>query len=75
MRTTATIAKRLAEIGGLRDGIDPAHATDVLWFYFGYSSCFTLHDNNGWTYEQAEHWLAEQACRELLKAKPASRRK
>lgn len=64
--TTVAIAKRLEELGGLREGIDAAHAADVLWFYFGYSSYFTLHDDNGWTYERAEHWLAGQACHELL---------
>ena len=65
------IAERLAQLGALRDGIDTAHAVDVLWFYFGYSSYFTLHDDNGWSYQQAERWLAGQARRELLS--PASR--
>jgi AcrR family transcriptional regulator len=60
------IAKRLATLGALRQGIDVAAAVDLLWFYFGYTSYFTLHDDNGWSYERAEHWLAEQACRELL---------
>jgi len=60
------IAERLAQLGALRDGIDTAHAVDVLWFYFGYSSYFTLHDDNGWSYQRAERWLAAQARRELL---------
>jgi len=60
------IAERLAQLGALRDGIDTAHAVDVLWFYFGYSSYFTLHDDNGWSYQRAERWLAGQARRELL---------
>ena len=38
----------------------------MLWFYFGYSSYFTLHDDNGWSYRRAERWLAGQARRELL---------
>jgi len=29
---------------------------------------FTLHDDNGWPYERAERWLADQACRERLSA-------
>jgi hypothetical protein len=41
----------------------------VLWFYFGYASLFTLHDDNSWSYERAEQWLANQACRELLSAR------
>lgn len=60
------IAKRLAKLGALRRGIDIAYAVDLFWFYFGYTSYFTLHDDNGWSYERAEHWLADQACRELL---------
>ena len=59
-------AERLAQLGALRPGTNIGHAVDVLWFYFGYSSYFTLHDDNGWTYQRAEHWLAEQARRELL---------
>jgi AcrR family transcriptional regulator len=60
------VAERLAKLGALREGIDVADAVDVLWFYFGYSSYFTLHDDNGWSYEHAEQWLADQACRALL---------
>jgi hypothetical protein len=29
----------------------------VFWFYFRCSGLFTLHDENGWSYERAEHWL------------------
>jgi len=60
------IAERLAKLGALRRGIDVAAAIDLFWFYFGYTAYFTLHDDNGWSYERAEHWLADQACRELL---------
>jgi len=60
------VAERLAQLGALRPGIDTGHAVDVLWFYFGYSSYFTLHDENGWSYRRAERWLAGQARRELL---------
>lgn len=60
------IADRLVQLGGLRPGIHAADAVDLLWFYFGYSSYFTLHDDNGWSYEQAERWLASQAITALL---------
>jgi AcrR family transcriptional regulator len=62
----AEFAEQLVELGALRDGIDQQYAVDMLWFYFGYSSYFTLHDYNGWSYKRAEQWLVEQACRELL---------
>jgi AcrR family transcriptional regulator len=67
------VAAQLAKLGALCPGIDTAHAVDVLWFYFGYSSFFTLHDDNGWTYERAEHWLADQACGELLSGRRAAK--
>ena len=60
------VAEQLDKLRALRRGIDVAQAVDVLWFYFGYGSYFTLHDENGWSYERAERWLADQACRELL---------
>jgi AcrR family transcriptional regulator len=66
------IAERLLRLGALRPGIDAAAAVDLFWFYFGYTSYFTLHDDNGWPYDRAEHWLADQACRELL-TKPGGR--
>jgi len=61
------IAQRLMDLGALRDGIDGKHAAEVLWFYFGYSGLFTLHDDNGWSYERAERWLCDEASRTLLR--------
>jgi len=60
------IAERLARLGDLQPGISVADAVDLLWFYFGYSSYFTLTDDNGWPYERAERWLADQAITALL---------
>jgi AcrR family transcriptional regulator len=60
------IAARLASLGALREGTEVVYAADVLWFYFGYSSYSTLHNENGWPYHRAEHWLAEQAIRDVL---------
>ncbi|MET8121124.1 helix-turn-helix domain-containing protein [Micromonospora sp. NPDC005189] len=59
------VAVRLRDVGGLREGTTVAEATDILWFYFGYSSFFTLLDENGWTYEQAERWLVTHATAAL----------
>ncbi len=61
------IAQRLVDLGALRDGLDIGRAIDILWFYFGYSGLFTLHDDNGWSYERAERWLADQASWALLR--------
>jgi hypothetical protein len=48
------IAERLVELGNLRVGIGVADPVDRLWFYFGYASYFTLHDDNGWSHDEAE---------------------
>jgi AcrR family transcriptional regulator len=61
------IARRLFNLGGLRDGLDVNQAVDVLWFYFGYAALFVLHDDNGWSYDRAERWLCEEASRALLR--------
>jgi AcrR family transcriptional regulator len=67
-RTAITaIAERLVQLDDLRSGMSVPEVADLLWFYFGYTSYFTLHDDNGWSYERAEQWLADQAVAALLK--------
>lgn len=61
------ISQHLSRLGALRDGLDVDQAVDLFWFYFGYSAISTLHDENGWTYERAEHWLCREASRALLR--------
>jgi AcrR family transcriptional regulator len=69
------IARRLMDLGVLREDLDLNEAVDVLWFYFGYSGLFTLHDENGWSYERAERWLCGEATRALLRDCPPVNRK
>jgi AcrR family transcriptional regulator len=57
----ASVAVRLGEVGGLHPDMTVQQATDILWFYFGYAGYFTLVDDNGWSYDQAEQWLVKQA--------------
>jgi AcrR family transcriptional regulator len=61
------IAQHLAKQNALQAGIDVEQAVDVFWFYFGFSGLFTLHDENGWSYERCEHWLCGEASRALLR--------
>jgi AcrR family transcriptional regulator len=61
------IARRLMDLGALREDLELTDAVDVFWFYFGYSGLFTLHDDNGWSFERAEHWLCREASRALLR--------
>ena len=64
------ISRRLAALGALRARMSESEAGDLLWFYFGYSGLFTLHDDLGWSYERAERWLAGEASRALLRSGP-----
>jgi len=70
-RELASFSRRLAALGALREGLDADCAADVLWFYFGYSGLFTLHDELGWSYARAEEWLCQEACRALLEVPDA----
>jgi AcrR family transcriptional regulator len=60
-------ARRLAELGALRDGMGADAALDVMWFYLGYAGFFTLVDDNGWSYEKAEKWLFNTVSQALLR--------
>jgi AcrR family transcriptional regulator len=71
MQALVVIAKRLDELGGLRLGVSPSSAADMLWFYFGPSAWYSLVGDRGWTFDQAEQWLLEAARRDLL-TRPAS---
>jgi hypothetical protein len=63
----AVAARRLADLDALRDGIGADEALDILWLYFGYSSFFTLVDDNGWSDEKANQWLLTAASNALLR--------
>jgi AcrR family transcriptional regulator len=66
----ASVAVRLGELGGLHPDMTVRQATDTLWFYFGYAGYFTLIDDNGWSYDQAEQWLVKQARMALRNGSP-----
>jgi AcrR family transcriptional regulator len=60
------VAQRLHQLEALQAGMDLKQAVDILWFYLGYSGLFVLVDENKWSYEEAEKWLAKEASRALL---------
>ncbi|MCT9928793.1 TetR/AcrR family transcriptional regulator [Planotetraspora sp. A-T 1434] len=64
-------AVHLGEIGGLADGLDADRAADILWFCLGTGAWRTLVDDCGWSWDDAERWLAVQALT-LLHIRPAS---
>jgi hypothetical protein len=61
------VAERIKETGGLRDGLPVQEAGEILWFYFGYWSWYTLHNENSWSYESSEAWLHEAVQRAIMK--------
>jgi AcrR family transcriptional regulator len=62
------IAARLTAVRALRDGTTTARATAILWFYFSFTPWRELR-GLGWTWKEAERWLAEQAISALLDQK------
>ena len=59
-------ARRLDDVGALKPGVSRRDAVDLLWFYFGYSSLFTLVDDNGWSMTKARNWLVDAARTDVL---------
>ena len=57
------VARHLHDLGVLR--VSLATATDVLWFYLGYTGLTTLVEENGWDPARARDWLAAQAASAL----------
>ena len=55
----AATASRLHQLGALRPGLTVAAATDMLWYFLGNGSYFTLTDDCGWSLERTAHWLYE----------------
>lgn len=60
------VAQRLVDLGALRDDMSAEEATDILWFYLGLQGFFTLVDDNGWSYSNAEKWLLGRVTQALL---------
>jgi AcrR family transcriptional regulator len=60
------IATHLAGRGVLRE--DAARAADVLWFCFGPGSWRILVKGCGWSWDDAERWLADQSFSMLARS-------
>jgi AcrR family transcriptional regulator len=65
-------AGRLEDLGALEPS-EREHASDVFWYFFGFMSWQTLIGDLGWSWDEAEQWLAQQGIDALLK--PRSRRR
>ena len=59
-------ADRLAELDALAPGLDAGEATDLLWYFLGNQSYFTLTGDLGWPPARAADWLHHRLRSVLL---------
>ena len=62
-----TIITTIHDRGGLRPGLDPTTATDVLWSLNHPDMWILLVDQRGWTPAAFESWFADTLCQQLLR--------
>jgi AcrR family transcriptional regulator len=63
--TLGTLAGRLEDLGAVQSP-DLSRATDIFWYLFGWTSWRTLITDLGWSWDEAEQWLAQQGIDALL---------
>jgi AcrR family transcriptional regulator len=61
----ATLVRRLEDLGAVQPP-DLDRAADVFWYLFGWTSWRTLITDLGWSWDDAEQWLAERGVEALL---------
>jgi AcrR family transcriptional regulator len=61
----ATLARRLEDLGAVGPA-DLERAADVFWYLFGWTSWRTLITDLGWSWDEAEQWLAQRGIDALL---------
>ena len=64
--TLATLARRLEDLGAVQPP-DLNRAADIFWYLFGWTSWRTLITDLGWSWDDAEQWLAQRGVDALLK--------
>jgi hypothetical protein len=63
--TLNALAQRLEDLGALEPD-DRRRAADVFWYLFGWTSWRTLIIDLGWSWDEAEKWLARRGVEALL---------
>ena len=66
---TEMAARRIAELGALRDGLDVERARDSLWTLNSVGVWELLTQRRGWSSEQYERWVGEAMCAAVLAAR------
>jgi AcrR family transcriptional regulator len=64
--TLGTLAGRLEDLGAVQSP-DLNRAADIFWYLFGWASWRTLITDLGWSWDDAEQWLARQGIDALLR--------
>lgn len=67
MTGTGFVARRLAELDGLRPGLPVRRATEVLWALLGPELPRRLVGECGWSYDEYETWLADTLAAAVLR--------
>jgi AcrR family transcriptional regulator len=67
LRGLRLTADRLAAMGALRDGMDAAEATDVLWMHLCNAAYFIRTDDLGWSLDRSQTWLDDVLPHHLLR--------
>ncbi|MGW0877078.1 TetR/AcrR family transcriptional regulator [Streptomyces sp. NPDC002755] len=66
IKVLTAIAERLSQLEAVRPGLDLRKVVDLLWFYLGQDAWFSLVKHRGWSFDEAEEWLAKSAKDALL---------
>jgi AcrR family transcriptional regulator len=69
-----TVVESVDRKRALRQDLDVARATDILWMLNHPDVWLLLVDERGWTPEQYEQWFGDISCAQLLRARPQKRR-
>jgi AcrR family transcriptional regulator len=64
--TLGTLAGRLEDLGAVQSP-DLNQAADIFWYLFGWTSWRTLITDLGWSWDDAERWLAQRGTDALLR--------
>ncbi len=64
----ARVVRSLRRQGGLRPGLSPRKAVDIVWALTSERVYLALVRERGWSGEQYERWLTDQLAAALLRA-------
>ncbi len=66
LKNLGAVSKRLTDIGSLREGLDEAQSTEIIWILTSPEVFSLLLRDRGWTKEHYIQWLRDTLIRLLL---------